>query len=89
MTVDGYSFGEISIDGKPYTKDVIIWPDHVKCPWWRAEGHNLTADDLSEILGKMIKGVVDLEGGEMPAVVGQALITGQIFGIEWPLPMIV
>ena len=55
MTVDGYSFGEISIDGKPYTKDITIWPDHVKCPWWRAEGHNLTADDLSEVPGKIDK----------------------------------
>lgn len=52
MTIDAYSFGEILIDGKPYASDVIIWPDHVMNPWWRAEGHKLTADDLTEVLAK-------------------------------------
>lgn len=50
MTVDAYSFGEIHIDGKPYRADVIIWPDRVKSPWWRGEGHNLSIEDLSEVL---------------------------------------
>ena len=50
MTIDAYAFGEIRIDGKPYSSDVIIWPDHVKCPWWRGQGHVLAADDLVEVL---------------------------------------
>jgi hypothetical protein len=50
MTVDAYSFGEIRIDGKPYTSDVIVWPGRVKSPWWRAEGHNLCPADLDEVL---------------------------------------
>ena len=50
MTVDAYSFGEIHIDGNPYTSDIIIWPDRVKSPWWRVEGHNLCLDDLDEVL---------------------------------------
>ena len=50
MTIDAYTFGEIRIDGEPYRSDVIIWPDHVKCPWWRARGHVLATDDLEEVL---------------------------------------
>lgn len=50
MTIDEYAFGEILIDGMPYTSDVIIWPDHVKSPWWRAEGHELAVDDLADVL---------------------------------------
>lgn len=50
MTVDSYSFGKITIDGRAYSTDVIIWPDHVKSPWWRVEGHNLIPEDLGEVL---------------------------------------
>ena len=50
MTIDAYAFGEIRIDGTPYRSDVIIWPDRVKCPWWRGQGHVLAADDLAEVL---------------------------------------
>ena len=50
MTIDAYSFGEIRIDGTPYNADVIIWPDHVKSPWWRAQGHALAVADLQEVL---------------------------------------
>lgn len=50
MTVEAYDFGQILIDGKPYRSDVVIWPDRVDCPWWRAEGHSLVPDDLPEVL---------------------------------------
>jgi len=50
MTIDAYAFGEIRIDGKPYRSDVIIWPDHVTSPWWRARGHVLATGDLEEVL---------------------------------------
>ncbi|MGD2074695.1 MAG: MTH938/NDUFAF3 family protein [Gammaproteobacteria bacterium] len=50
MAIDAYAFGEIRIGGRPYTSDVIIWPDHVTCPWWRAQGHVLAADDLAPVL---------------------------------------
>ena len=43
MTVDAYTFGEIRINGERFTSDVIIWPGHVTCPWWRARGHALAA----------------------------------------------
>ncbi|HFD81637.1 MAG TPA: hypothetical protein ENK05_14790 [Gammaproteobacteria bacterium] len=50
--IDSYSFGKIEIDGNPYTSDVIIWPDHVKSPWWRAKGHVLAVDDLTDVLAR-------------------------------------
>ena len=41
MRIDRYAFGNIVIDGKAYTKDVIIFPDRVYSPWWRKDGHFL------------------------------------------------
>ncbi|MBU0687267.1 MAG: hypothetical protein KKB81_05390 [Candidatus Margulisbacteria bacterium] len=48
--IDHYSFGQITIDGKAYTSDVIIYPDHVNPSWWRKEGHNLQIEDLTEVI---------------------------------------
>ncbi len=48
--VDGYRFGKVVIDGVPYTKDVIIFPDRVRSDWWRTKGHSLVMDDLVEIM---------------------------------------
>ncbi len=50
MKITRCSFGNITIDGKTYSKDVIIYPDHVYCPWWRKEGHVLHTEDLSDII---------------------------------------
>ncbi len=48
--IDSYDFGEIVIDGRRYTSDVIIYPDRVEGEWWRREGHVLTTDDLKHVL---------------------------------------
>lgn len=50
IMIDSYEFRRIVIDGKEYIEDVIIWPDHVDCPWWRLEGHNLALEDISEVI---------------------------------------
>lgn len=50
MHIDSYQFGEIVIDGKRYTGDVIVYPDHVQGNWWRKEGHELRLDDIREVL---------------------------------------
>ena len=50
MKIQHYSFGRITIDGKTYTSDVIIYPDRVNSSWWRKEGHFLQMDDLREVL---------------------------------------
>lgn len=48
-SIDSYDFGEIVIDGKRHTHDVIIYPDRVVEGWHRREGHLLQAVDVEEI----------------------------------------
>jgi hypothetical protein len=50
MNINDYAFGKITINGKGYSKDVIIYHDHVFSPWWRKEGHLLQIEDLSDIV---------------------------------------
>jgi len=38
------------INGKTYTKDVIIFPDRVNGDWWRKEGHRLDKEDIEEVI---------------------------------------
>lgn len=56
--IDSYSFGRIVIDGKEYTNDVIIFPDHIKSKWWRLEGHKLQLADLKEVLDSKPKTLI-------------------------------
>jgi hypothetical protein len=32
--IESYHFGEIVIDGRRYSSDVIIYPDRVEGQWW-------------------------------------------------------
>jgi len=48
--IDSYSFGRISISGKEYRNDVIIFQDRVEDRWWRKEGHQLHIEDVEHIL---------------------------------------
>ena len=50
MRIEHYSFGSITIDGKTYTSDVIIYPGRVDSSWWRTEGHNLRIEDLRGVI---------------------------------------
>lgn len=47
--IEFYSFGQITINGRRYNRDIIIFPDHIKDSWWRKEGHKLNLEDLKEI----------------------------------------
>lgn len=49
MKIDSYKFGRIVIDGKEYSKDLIIFPNRVNENWFRKEGHKLCLEDISEI----------------------------------------
>jgi len=49
MKIERYEFGEITISGKVYSMDLIIYPDKIKENWWRKEGHSLCMDDIEEI----------------------------------------
>jgi len=48
--IHSYRFGQVVIDGKTHTKDLIILPDRVIESWWRRQGHTLVVEDLSEVL---------------------------------------
>lgn len=49
--IDACAFGNIVIDGKRYTSDLIIYPDgHVEDAWRRKRGHRLVADDIHRLL---------------------------------------
>lgn len=50
MHIERYAFGSITINGKTYTSDVIVYPDHVDESWWRTEGHSLRKEDLKDII---------------------------------------
>jgi hypothetical protein len=50
MHIDSYEFGRITVDGRTYTSDCIIFQDHIEPNWWRREGHKLFADDLEAVL---------------------------------------
>ena len=49
-TIEKYSFGSISIDGRAYQKDLIVYADRVEEGWWRKEGHRLQIEDLRGVL---------------------------------------
>jgi len=48
--IDSYEFGIMVINGKRYTRDLIVFPEKVLDGWWRKEGHRLYFEDLKEIL---------------------------------------
>ena len=51
MIIEEYSFGQMTISGEHYSKDLIILPDStIIHPWWRKTGHNLTLDDLGPVI---------------------------------------
>lgn len=49
--IDSYSFGHMTIDGRSFRKDVIIYPDAtILCPWWRQAGHHLDVTDIQSLI---------------------------------------
>ncbi|HEC94450.1 MAG TPA: hypothetical protein ENI45_00610, partial [Thermoplasmatales archaeon] len=48
--IESYSFGKITVDGKTYTSDVIIYLDKVEDGWWRRKGHLLEKEDLKDVV---------------------------------------
>lgn len=50
MNIEDYAFGRMSISGSRFSSDVIIFPERVRSPWWRGEGHYLQVKDIEDIL---------------------------------------
>lgn len=49
IKIGKYSFGSITVDGRTYDQDLIVFPGRVSPDWWRAEGHLLQNEDLDEV----------------------------------------
>jgi hypothetical protein len=60
--IDSYKFGVIVINGKQYTKDVIIYKDKVDDKWWRKKGHLLQCEDLESVF-KLIPDILIIGTG--------------------------
>ena len=48
--IGSYDFGRITVDGKRYSTDLLVFPDEIKTVWRRKEGHRLQIADLKEVL---------------------------------------
>ena len=48
--IDSYRFGHIVVDGRAYSKDLIILATKIIADWWRKEGHALLPEDLKKVL---------------------------------------
>lgn len=50
MHIDSYKFGEMIVDGKIHSNDLIIYPNGIKSNWFRKEGHKLYLEDIKDYL---------------------------------------
>ena len=57
MRIEDYHFGAITVEGKKYTSDLIIWPDRV-FSWWRKTGHSVVMADIDKILAARPQAVI-------------------------------
>lgn len=48
--IENYQFGSVTIDGKTYGSDLLIYPGRVEEGWWRQEGHYLRLEDIEQVL---------------------------------------
>jgi hypothetical protein len=46
--IESYEFGGITIDGKTYNHDLILF-DEKAIDWWRKEGHVVDIEDLKNL----------------------------------------
>lgn len=64
----------MKIQGQVFTKDLIILPEQILSPWWRASGHRITVDDLSEVFASSFEILVIGTG-----YYGLVKIDGEVF----------
>jgi hypothetical protein len=48
--IESYRFGRMTIGGKTYTSDLVVSRDRIIPDWWRKSGHQLSLEDIQEIL---------------------------------------
>jgi hypothetical protein len=49
VIIGSYDFGRITINGKHYTTDLLVFPEKIKADWRRKKGHLLHIADLEEV----------------------------------------
>jgi hypothetical protein len=50
MRIEAFTFGNITIEGKTYTTDVIVYTDHVEDNWVREEEHRPQISEFADIV---------------------------------------
>lgn len=60
--ISSYDFGSMTINGKKYRNDVIVFADKVIDNWWRREGHKVQVEDLQTVLDRKPKPEVLIVG---------------------------
>ena len=46
--IESYSFGNMIINGKKFSSDLIIFQDIIRENWWRKKGHELCVADIKQ-----------------------------------------
>jgi hypothetical protein len=50
MMIESFSFGNIVVNGITYTNDIKIIQGKVIPSWWRKKGHQVSIDDIQDII---------------------------------------
>ncbi len=51
LRIDGYSFGRMTVGGREFMSDLILYPDgRIQDNWWRAQSHILLPGDITTVL---------------------------------------
>jgi hypothetical protein len=87
-TIDSYSFGRMTVDGRTYTQDLILYPDRIQDSWWRRRGHHLIPEDLSGVFEEQPEVLVVGTGAsgimEVPESTKQTLLAEGIETVAVP-----
>jgi len=72
--IESYSFGRMVIDGREYTRDLMILPGgEIVGNWWRKIGHELVMEDIGELLAAKPEQLVVGTGNSGVMRVGKGL----------------
>jgi hypothetical protein len=70
LRIDNCVFGTLFINGKSYTDDLLIYPDgNITGPWRRKRGHQLSMDEMRELIDSSPEVIVagtGVSGGMKP-----------------------
>jgi len=62
--IENYNFGNIIIDGKVYSSDIIIFGDKVQDDWWRKKGHELGIADIEKAIDEFNPTIIVIGSGK-------------------------